>query len=89
MSTHTRPDPPATLVIRPHFPRLADPALVPLLTAEQYHLLGALLLAPQPLTDWEFRAANHLIAEGLAVLDRRTDRITITDAGREYLAAGP
>jgi len=88
VSTHTRPDPPSPAA-RPHFPRLAESAPVPLLTTPQLFLLLRCSTDLVSLLDCEFSDAIALKVADLVEIDRATDRLTATDAGRRFLAAGP
>jgi hypothetical protein len=72
----------------PKFPRLYSPT--PILTGGQLELLKRLSTGPVNYAAMcSTEGLYALLRNDLAEIDRRTDAVTITEAGRVYLFAGP
>lgn len=68
------------------FPPPADDQLVPLLTAREYVLLRYLAMRPALACEvLDAKARDRLVQLGLAEIDRRTDRLSISDDGQAWL----
>lgn len=72
----------------PKFPRLYSP--VPVLTGGQLELLRRLSTGPVSYAAMcSTEGLYSLLRNDLAEIDRTTDEVSITEAGRVYLFAGP